>query len=658
MEGLSLFSGSGGGSFTLWELKKRSGNTGFNHPFGGYLLAGFFQIFSICSLMARNTVLCNMKLITRLSLLLLSGTLLFSGRVFAQPKPLRNDLAAIKADASKVWVQVNGGNATSARSNATLDLGHQIMKKFGPVFLIDGETSNAPKGALVNAQFIEWTEKGQAIAFAYADAAEVRRYFGRCVTELLAGETTLKYGVGEGASREAASSDATGQMMGSIQQIASLKENYTAIDRGLNVEEIFERQAKTFSRMNLIGAVKHIVEFAPGVYLSYTYITPKDLEESFKTVKTRIIALAQEGEAAQKRGDAYGAIRAYFKGYIQSSLYFKPLAYTFQDGTETLNLEQALRERVEFLLLNTDVVVKPAFEMGGEGNVQADFDLTFNRRPMSGLFYRYDSGFGENFETLVGGKGSIKLKRPRIQSLQQPFKLKLQADITEDIEKDEELALLAPPKMFSVEKDVLLDLTKAIIIKPDGYFSGPLTVSFELKTRNLSLDGVRWEFGDGEADISTKPVRHNYEAQGIYEVTSIVNGSPDLTFTIWVDTKNQTVTKTKPGQTVEPVPAVKAVPELSESEIRLRLAAALEARSTIKLQSEIKRLRDQGLLTFGRPEQMAGKKNVVVFAAGQSFVVGAFIPESGQFRNLSTNQTGALPTAADAPLQLWIQLHK
>lgn len=251
------------------------------------------------------------------------------------------------------------------------------------------------------------------------------------IAGVLAGQRSGVYLVGEGRdlnknkADEKALQDLTSQIMvdvrGSFESVA--------IESGVSVDEYCKRVVKTYSNVQLSGALK-ICDKDPqsGEEIVYRYIRAEEKDRMFKDREKLITHLVIEGELAFEKGNIVDAMRNYYWALVnlQSHPDARRMTYYFRGKNSLLNI--ALVNELETILNEIKISLESMTQKSDSNYSDLIFNAKYKGNLVNGLLVKHYDEYAWQPAALWGnGIEYISLNNNVIEALK---RVKFQIDYT------------------------------------------------------------------------------------------------------------------------------------------------------------------------------------------------------------------------------------
>lgn len=459
---------------------------------------------------------------------------------FAQTKEQESEMVTIRNQATFLHAEAEGETAEQAKKNAVKALMDAVMTEFGSALpntidrsSLEAEAASAMSQSKVsfNPELVEWERRRTFYAFAYISKINAQRFLATKVTQAFRDVSKFTFADAYADDQQTAVSNAQSALIQQFQVTVDASQSLTETETNNEYNSAFQSQTKAFSRMSLIG-LKQLTFTVGEQSYAFVYISHEDKEESFLVAKNKVISLVQEGAKQEGYGNFSRAAKNYYIGYILADTYYKPIDYTFEDGSKTNNLKQALKSKVEDYLQTVDIEVKPAYEIA-EQNIAAPFVAKRGSDRMNGVVYQYSVQGYDYVNTINYGRGKFEFTDYYPVERIEVFPVRFIFDLQEEMAANPTLAELEPDRKFFIVRPIEVDFSNVFKVTIEAYFNG-IDVTFSLHTRNVSAFTAKWEFGDGFEEIGLNPT-HTYNELKQFPVKVTVNGDNFLTDTKIVD---------------------------------------------------------------------------------------------------------------------------
>ena len=462
--------------------------------------------------------------------------------LWAQTDSQKTEMERIRASSTYLYVESSEQeNAEAAKSEVLKKLSDLIMQNYGTSLpqtidrsSLEGESEarQSISRKNFNPLVVEWDRRGRKFyAFAYIQKVEAQRYLALLATAPFRNTGQFTFADAYAKEQQIAISTAQGNLITQFQVNIETSQSSSISEVNGKVDEAFSSQTKAFSRMNLIGLKQLTFTVGEQAY-AFVYISNEDKEESFAAARNKVISIVKEGEKQEGWGNYSRAAKQYYIAYILSDTYYKPIEYTFGDGTQSKNLKQVLKSRVEDYLQTVDIEIKPAYEIA-EQNIVAPFIIKKGNDRMNDVIYQYEVQGYDYVNPVQYGRGKLEFTDFFPVERREIIPMRFQLDITEDMQANPTLAELAPTRKFVVVRPIEVDFSNVFKVTVEAIFNG-IDVTFSLYTRNVVETTAKWSFGDGYEVVSLNPT-HTYNEMRQFPVTVVVNGDDFLTDTKIVD---------------------------------------------------------------------------------------------------------------------------
>lgn len=635
--------------------------------------------------------------------------------LFAQPREIKRSISEIQSQKGTFYITATEKTTESARQKAKKLLIERVLGNFRQIDDIPtvGSADETLQESIVRkrvatlpfrAQEFTWGKEGKEISvFMYINDFDAKDYTVKRATARYRDTSAYSFAEGYAKEEKDALAYARGNLITQFSAKVSSETNITKSERtvdyndvGLNVskqttlekkenakgikedysnkttleeydkkgtasvyQEEMEIKNRVFSQMTLQG-LKTITIDLVDEYFAFAYISTDDKIKSFEVVKSKITASATSADRAFQAGNYISALRGFYKTFILSDTYFGNVEFTFTDGTQTDNLQQAMRAKIDAMLKDeVEVLIRPAYQID-ERDIVAPFQMMYQGKPLNGLNYQFKYQNYNFFEPLKNGRGRINLPGYTPEYRLESFKLSFFIDISEDLKSDETLRELEPLKRFEVTKNIEVDFTNIFRFGVQAEFVGK-RVEFTLTKIDPKLvREVRWELGNGEERYTSEPkLIYTYEQLGNYEVTVELNGEPKLLIKRFLDLSTKRIRVTEQLREI-----VAEVPEPTEEEIKTSAVQEIvvqqpskeesapkieiklnewyrevsQIETTAALLSYLKARQEQHILTFGKQSDMLDSEGSMILVADQQKVFERLIFSQNRFYSITSGE--------------------
>lgn len=479
--------------------------------------------------------------------------------LFAQSPEIAKRIASVKADQSNIFVEVSGPEAAGLTSNIRSQLIDNVRLRFRAIesaleSAIPGADEAAAKTAQLKADLkinvIEWTVAGKKkknpvtyFALAYVDQKEGRRFVIDRALVVVKDPKKYKWGEGFGKDATAALSSSKENLIGQISQTVETSTISSTVESGGAVSESFQSRTSAFSKMTLQGITSSSPVEIDRDYFVVSWITLEDLEKSFAPVKARVLTAAAEGEKYEEIGNVQAALQNYYKAYVYADGFYSSLPYQFKGSKEPLpDIRAGLKAKIEQVLGTMNITMKPAYEISDE-LIFVPFDVRYKNQRVGGVVFETMINNSAISEKIRGGRGRLELSSFEPSEKTEVFDVKFGVDISEDLQRDEELQLLEPGVRIRLIRNLEADFSNIFQVNITASFDGP-DVFFQAKTKNIAALAGKWSFGDGQESFELNP-KHKYATNGVFEVQLTLNGDSTLKDVKYVYLNEQVLRKSK-----------------------------------------------------------------------------------------------------------------
>ncbi|TNE74682.1 hypothetical protein EP331_00930 [bacterium] len=435
----------------------------------------------------------------------------------------------------------------------------------------------------------------------------------------------------------------------SSNKVSDIKENMT----GTVFEEEFTAKNRVFAQMTLQGLQTISLNLGNEWY-AFTYITLEDKAKSFETVKSKIIASADEADRAFTNGNLVSGLKGYYKTYILADTYYENLPYSFLDGTRTENLQESMRSKIDVLLKDqVSVLARPAYLID-EKDIVAPFQILYKDNPLNGLLYQFKFQSYNFTEVLRNGRGRLNLPGYVPEYPKEEFTINLFIDISDDLKSDPTIKELEDIKRLSVSKSIQVNFTNIFKYSVKGTFFGK-RVDLELENIDPKLvREVRWVLGDGEERYTSEPkLSYTYEESGQFELDVELNAEPSLGIKRYVDLDSKRI-RTKEGAR-EPIAVVEQITKEEKDNSAIADMSALantnapkklninqaykeisESNTTKGLLTLLTNKKAKGELIFGKQADLPDSEGALILVADQEKVYERLVFSQNRFYKVDT----------------------
>jgi hypothetical protein len=588
-----------------------------------------------------------------LSLLLTLYIVTGASGLQAQPKKLAGDIQTMKQSGKYVFVEAEADNEALAEQNGRqklvqlIKLQYGVPENAGTKRVSDNLEDFKPvskAGSGIVTQKFAWSEKKKFRVVVYTEKSVARTIAISAATSAFRDDEEFVFGEFTDRDATRAANEAKGNLIAQIQQrveadrTVSTEENRSTTTGGKTVtteSESFKSQSRVLSRMNLQG-LKTISLNLEGESYVFAYVTKPDIEKSFEAVKTKILALAGDGEQHLADGNIGLALSSYYRGYIYCDAHYTTLPYTFKDGKRTQDVRSALENRLSALVDSIQLTAAPAYDID-ERQVVVPVSASFRGKPVPGIGYVLEYGSYTAAGPIATSGSLIELTNFTPESRITVLRPRMVIDIQEYVKTDPTLAELAPSRILAVSKELAVDFGNLYKVGLTAEFNN-LSVKFSIQPRFENMIRlVKWDFGDGASDTRANLyVNHTFDDPGAYKVVLTVNNDPALKEVRYVDLKNKRLRMTPP-------PACSDC-EKVETPVQtvVKIKPAYEELSGIRttqgLLKTIKTLSDRGRIVFGKQSTIGDAEGALVMVVDQQNVIDQLIFSGNRYFQMSTNE--------------------
>lgn len=547
-------------------------------------------------------------------LLVLCGILVYTGSLLAQDKEVKKRIENIKSQPEMIYVEMTADDATTAREKAEDALLKEVNNRLTHLNMLgeEGDDFQELRNKIgqtkvkLDYQSLSWTSWRKATVFAYISRTDAKMYTINKATYPIRNSRDYTFAEAKSPTEQEALGLARSNLITQFYVRVQSQQQSVIREENDEVDESFESQVRATSKMSLIGLKTQTFEVGENYY-AVAYISDANKEESFSAAKNKILSVVEEGDRQWDWGNYSRAINAYYRAYILCDSYYKPINFTFKDGTETDDLKSTLRLKVEEYFQTADIDVRPAYEIGEE-DIRAPFKMSKGDDLANRIIYQYRIQGYNQVDNLNYGKGKLEFTSYYPTERIEIFPVRFLVDISEELKSDPLLQELEPTRKFFVVRPIRVDFTNVFKVTIQAYLDGP-EVTYSLEARNMVATTARWDFGDGESMVDLNPT-HRYEDLNVKKVEVMVNGDPKLTDTKYVYLREGIVRnspkkgdrledETKPAEPVATIPepqadeAIKAADSTIEE---MADAATVDSSTADSMVAAVQQTGDTGLI--------------------------------------------------------------
>lgn len=642
-----------------------------------------------------------------LFLLILGLIYTFSSVVSAQPKNIKQAIDELESSEQGFFKAFGKANTLDeARQQARREIETQILAAFRvpePIFsnLNDEVEQQQVRLRLLqlpmNAKELTWGKKGREEVYLFVSNYEAKNYAVQRATISLRNTQIYQFGEAFSAKQEDAIAISRGNLITQFSAKITAETNLTTSERTVSVdqsgtlvsttsdlkttenngtfdekftvsnkvtdfnekasgtvfEEEFVAKNRVFSQMTLQGLQTITMNLGDEWY-AFAYITLEDKAKSFEAVKSKILAAAGEADRSFSDGNLVSGLKGWYKTYILTDTYYEAIPYQFLDGTQTENLQESMRSRIDaFLKDQVQVLARPAYQID-EKDIVAPFQLVYQEKPLDGLLYQFKFKSYNFTEVLRNGRGRLNLPGYLPEYPAESFTINLFIDITDDLKSDPTIKELEDVKRLSVSKSIQVDFRNIFKYSVEATFYGK-RVDFKLANINPNLvREVRWELGDGEERYTSEPsLSYTYDDLNRYELKIELNAEPSLGITRYVDMQEKRIRVNEAAR--EPIAVIQQITPQEESTSAIANMSALanssspqkvevnpaykeisEVQTTRGLLTLLSSKKEKGELIFGKQADILDSEGALILVADQENVFERLVFSQNRFYKVDT----------------------
>ncbi|MGM0589985.1 MAG: PKD domain-containing protein [Bacteroidota bacterium] len=472
--------------------------------------------------------------------------------LIAQSREIEDKIERIKQRSNVVYVQVSSDlSKQDAEEKAMLELKESVLQRYGSNVAVgsgsidDLQLKLELKKVGLDARTFYWDRRRDHYIFAYVEEEQAQQYVIDRATFAFRDPDSYTFSNATHPDEETALNQARANLITQFQVTVQAEQRSQITEVNGEVNDKFSSQTRAFSKMSLIGLKTMTFNIGDNTY-AFAYISHEDKEESFAAAKNRVLSLVQEGERQWNWGNYSRAVNNYYRAYILSDAYYKPITYEFSNGNSTKDLQETLRLKVEEFFQTMEVDVRPAYEIA-EQDIVAPFKLKKEDDLVNRVTYKYEVQGYSHVNQINYGKGKLEFTNYYPNERVEVFPVEFGIDISQELESDPVLRELEPARKFFVSRPIQVDFSNVFKVTIQAYFDG-VDITYSVETRNLVATTAQWDFGDGETTVGLNP-EHSYKRLGVFPVNVVVNGDSKLSDTKYLDLE-QGILRNDPPQTL------------------------------------------------------------------------------------------------------------
>lgn len=631
----------------------------------------------------------------------------FSSVVNAQPKKIKQAIKELESNEKGFFFAYGkANNLDEARQQVRKDIETQILAKFripDPILLNLNDKVEQQNVRLrlmqlpMNAKELTWGKKGREEIYWLVSNYEAKSYAVQRATISFRNVQMYQFGEAFAANQEDAIAIARGNLITqfsakitaetnlttsektiSVNQSGSLvsttselktTENNGKIDEKFSVsnkvadfqenatgsvfEEEFVAKNRVFSQMTLQGLQTITINLEDEWY-AFAYITLENKAKSFEAVKSKILAASAEADRSFSEGNLVSGLKGWYKTYILTETYFEAIPYVFLDGTQTENLQESMRARIDaFLKDQVQVLARPAYQID-EKDIVAPFQLVYQEKPLDGLLYQFKFKSYNFTEVLRNGRGRLNLPGYLPEYPVESFTIHLFIDIIDDLKSDPTIKELEELKRLSVSKSIQVDFRNIFKYNVEATFYGKRV---DLKLVNINPNLVRevhWELGDGEERYTSEPyLSYTYDDLARFALKIELNAEPTLAITRYLDLQEKRIRVNDAAR--EPIAVIQHITPQEQSTSAIANMSALansltaqkvvvnpaykeiaEVQTTRGLLTLLSSKKAKGELIFGKQSDILDSEGALILVADQEKIFERLVFSQNRFYKIDT----------------------
>jgi hypothetical protein len=627
--------------------------------------------------------------------------------ICAQPKNIKQAIAELESEQKGFFAAFGKANTLDeARQQARREIESQILAAFRvsePIFsnLNDEVEQQQVRLRLLqlpmNAKELSWGKKGKEEVYLYVSNIEAKNYAVQRATIAFRNPQVYQYGEAFATKQDDAIAISRGNLITQFSAKITAETNLTTSEKTVSIdqegklvsttsdlkttetngkfdekfsvsnkvtdfqesktgtvfEEEFVAKNRVFSQMTLQGLQTITLNLGDEWY-AFAYITLEDKAKSFEAVKSKILAAAGEADRSFAEGNLVSGLKGWYKTYILTDTYYEAIPYQFIDGTQTENLQESMRSRIDaFLKDQVQVLARPAYQID-EKDIVAPFQFLYQEKPLDGLLYQFKFKSYNFTEVLRNGRGRLSLPGYLPEYPAESFTINLFIDITDDLKSDPTIKELEDVKRLSVSKSIQVDFRNIFKYSVEATFYGK-RVDLKLVNINPSLvREVRWELGDGEERYTSEStLSYTYDDISRYVLNVELNAEPSLKITRYVDLQEKRIRVNESAR--EPIATIQKITPEEESVSAIANMSALantmkpqkvvvnpaykeiaEVQTTRGLLTLLTSKKEKGELIFGKQADILDSEGSLIIVADQEKVFERLVFSQNRFYKVDT----------------------